>query len=210
MYARDSKTRTQQQQAYVDRIRKRLSDAQKAEDEALEAHKSAVALTRSLSEDVQKAEELLQHFEELEAKEEAAQRAADADDEDDMTMNDRPEDSFRPGGREEPAPRLAEKPTATEPSPHSAVACLAAMQANNAALTQQVTSLAAQMTAITTALASLPGLQLQGPAPPPAHVQAVPVAVPANGAQPLQAPSGGTLPPQHTAAPGPQPWPAPP
>eukprot|EP00959_Pyramimonas_sp_CCMP1952_P068083 1420986-Pyramimonas_sp.AAC.1 len=62
-----------------------------------------------------------------------------------MTMTDRPEDSFRPGGREEPAPRLAAPhseastaaPAATESSPHSAVACLAAMQANNAALTQQ-------------------------------------------------------------------------
>ena len=66
MHARDAKSRAQHQLDCVDRIRKRLSDTQKGEDDALAAHQRAAAKARAAFEGVQQAEELLQHFEEFE------------------------------------------------------------------------------------------------------------------------------------------------
>eukprot|EP00959_Pyramimonas_sp_CCMP1952_P261068 5458518-Pyramimonas_sp.AAC.1 len=66
MYARDAKTRVDQQKAYLDRIRKRLSDAQKHEKDLQEQAKVSAAHTHSLIEDAKKAEELLDHFTQLE------------------------------------------------------------------------------------------------------------------------------------------------
>ncbi|CAK0792563.1 unnamed protein product, partial [Prorocentrum cordatum] len=122
MYARDAKTRVDQQKAYLDRIRKRLSDAQKHEKDLQEQAK-----------DVKKAEELLDHFTQLEKAERDEQGSA-------MQVE--------PDGAATDA-TAAHQGT---PANASAVAQLASMQATNIDLSEKLLALTAQMATIQAAL----------------------------------------------------------
>lgn len=182
MHARDPKTRTKQQTDYVERIRKRLSDAQKTEDECLASYQQAQADTQALFEDVHKAEELLQHFEELEVQQEAEEH----EDEDDRMGLDPaaaltaapaavappPAAAGAPGAHMPPAGDAAATAAAANP-----MAVLSALQATNTQLAQAVHALAEQMTVIqrqVAAVAKAPGAAppdgaaARGPPPDPA------------------------------------------